>query len=86
MAITDPETWSRSFSEFTASFARRFPRVEPRRQAASRLRGLLSELERENGWTLAEMCGERALNASSAWPSSNARTAPGPGTPTCTTP
>lgn len=59
MATTDLETWSRSFSEFTASLAHRFPRVESRRQATSYLRGLLSELERKNGWTLAEMCGEQ---------------------------
>lgn len=59
MAITDLDTWSRCFAEFTASFAHRFPRVESRRQATSYLRGLLSELERKNGWTLAEMCGEQ---------------------------
>ncbi|WP_425573579.1 IS701 family transposase, partial [Nocardiopsis rhodophaea] len=52
------ETWSREFSDFLACFAHRFPRVESRRQAASYLRGLLSELERKNGWTLAEMIGE----------------------------
>ncbi|WP_201301339.1 IS701 family transposase [Nocardiopsis sp. FR6] len=57
--MTDLDTWSRSFSEFTASFAHRFPRIESRRQATSYLRGLLSELERKNGWTLAETCGER---------------------------
>ena len=59
MAITGLDTWSWCFAEFTASFAHRFPRVEPRRQATSYLRGLLSELERKNEWTLAEMCGEQ---------------------------
>lgn len=43
MATTDLDTRSRSFSEFTASFAHRFSRVETRRQATSYLRGLLSE-------------------------------------------
>ncbi|WP_376773693.1 IS701 family transposase [Lipingzhangella halophila] len=56
--MTDLETWSREFFDFLAGFAHRFPRVESRRQAASYLRGLLSELERKNGWTLAETAGE----------------------------
>ena len=54
-----------------AEFAGRFPRVEPRRRASSYVRGLLSELERKNGWTLAEGAGDktpdgmqRLLNAS----------------------
>ena len=59
MVTIDAEAWSREFSDFLAVFAHRFPRVESRRQAASYLRGLLSELERKNGWTLAEMSGER---------------------------
>ena len=49
----------------------RFPRVEPRRRASFYVRGLLSELERKNGWTLAEGAGDktpdgmqRLLNAS----------------------
>lgn len=58
MVTIDVEAWSRGFSDFLAMFAHRFPRVESRRQAASYLRGLLSELERKNGWTLAEMSGE----------------------------
>ncbi|WP_443029647.1 IS701 family transposase [Spirillospora sp. NBC_01491] len=55
----DVDAWSREFADFLAVFAHRFPRVESRRQAASYLRGLLSELERKNGWTLAEMSGEK---------------------------
>lgn len=39
-------------------FAARFPRVESRRQMRSYVRGLLSETERKNGWTLAEAAGE----------------------------
>ena len=58
MVTIDAEAWSQEFSDFLAVFAHRFPRVESRRQAASYLRGLLSELERKNGWTLAEMSGE----------------------------
>lgn len=58
MRTPDLETWSQEFSDFLALFAHRFPRVESRRQATSYLRGLLSELERKNGWTLAETAGE----------------------------
>ncbi|WP_436843603.1 transposase, partial [Streptomyces hundungensis] len=42
------------FGDFVARFAGRFGRVEPRRRMVSYLRGLLSEAERKNGWTLAE--------------------------------
>jgi SRSO17 transposase len=50
--------WSASFDAFCGRFAARFPRVESRRQMRSYLRGLLSEAERKNGWTLAETVGD----------------------------
>jgi SRSO17 transposase len=50
--------WSASFEAFVGRFAARFPRVESRRQMRSYVRGLLSEAERKNGWTLAEVAGE----------------------------
>lgn len=50
--------WSASFAAFAERFAGRFPRVESRRQAVSYLRGLLSETERKNGWTLGEAAGD----------------------------
>jgi SRSO17 transposase len=53
--VTD---WSASFSVFAGRFAARFSRVEPRRQMVAYLRGLLAEVERKNGWTLAETAGE----------------------------
>jgi SRSO17 transposase len=37
----------------------RFGRVEPRRRAQAYLRGLLSPIERKNGWQLAEIAGDR---------------------------
>lgn len=52
------QEWSASFAAFTSRFAGRFPRVESRRQAAFYLRGLLSEVERKNGWTLGEAAGD----------------------------
>ncbi len=39
-------------------FAGLFPRVESRRQMRFYVRGLLSEAERKNGWTLAEAAGD----------------------------
>jgi SRSO17 transposase len=50
--------WSESFAGFAAGFAARFPRVESRRRMGCYLRGLLSEAERKNGWTLAEVAGD----------------------------
>lgn len=50
--------WSASFEAFCGRFAARFPRVESRRQMCSYVRGLLSESERKNGWTLAETVGD----------------------------
>ncbi|WP_432856719.1 IS701 family transposase [Amycolatopsis sp. CA-161197] len=49
--------WSARFTAFAGRFATRFSRVEPRRQMVFYLRGLLAEVERKNGWTLAEMAG-----------------------------
>jgi SRSO17 transposase len=50
--------WSAGFTAFVGRFAARFPRVESRRQMRAYVRGLLSEAERKNGWTLAEAAGE----------------------------
>ncbi|MEY9877947.1 SRSO17 transposase [Streptacidiphilus sp. MAP12-33] len=50
--------WSDLFGDFVSRFAGRFGRVEPRRRMVSYLRGLLSESERKNGWTLAEAVGD----------------------------
>ncbi|MEV0705919.1 IS701 family transposase [Saccharopolyspora sp. NPDC050389] len=50
--------WSASFEAFLGRFAGRFPRVESRRRMRWYVRGLLSEVERKNGWTLAEAAGD----------------------------
>ncbi|WP_443078936.1 IS701 family transposase [Streptomyces sp. NBC_01497] len=52
------DVWSGMFDDFVARFAGRFGRVESRRRMVSCLRGLLSEVERENGWMLAEAAGD----------------------------
>jgi SRSO17 transposase len=45
------------FDEVTGRIAGRFSRVEPRRNARDLLLGLLSPIERKNGWWLAEHAG-----------------------------
>ena len=47
-----------AFTAFCGRFAERFPRVESRRRMAGYVRGLLGELERKNGWSLAEAAGD----------------------------
>src|SRR3954451_20694945 len=51
--------WVTHFHALQARLAPRFARAEPRRQVAAYLRGLLSPLERKNGWQLAEAAGDR---------------------------
>ena len=57
----------------------RFDRAEPRRRARVYLRGLLGEVERKNGWQLAEAAGEatpygmQRLLAGAGWDAEAAR-------------
>lgn len=46
--------WANGFKDIAQRIAPRFSRAEPRRRALAYLRGLLSPLERKNGWQLAE--------------------------------
>jgi hypothetical protein len=50
--------WSAGFTAFCTRFAHRFSRVESRRRMGAYVRGLLGEVERKNGWTLAEAAGD----------------------------
>src|ERR687885_916345 len=52
------EGWSGELDALAARIAPRFVRAEPRRRALAYLRGLLSRLERKNGWQLAEAAGD----------------------------
>ena len=56
------ESWQAGLDELFARFAGRFSRVEPRRRAFAYVEGLLSPLERKNGWTLAERAGDVSPN------------------------
>jgi SRSO17 transposase len=52
-----PAVWRQVWDEVTGRIAGRFARVETRRTACDMLRGLLSPIERKNGWWLAEHAG-----------------------------
>src|SRR5918998_5497560 len=52
------EGWTRELDALAARIAPRFGRAEPRRRALAYLHGLLSPLERKNGWQLAEAVGD----------------------------
>jgi SRSO17 transposase len=51
--------WATGLEEVATRIGPRFGRAEPRQRALSYLRGLLSPLERKNGWQLAEEAGDR---------------------------
>jgi SRSO17 transposase len=60
------ESWASGLDEFLIGMGHRFSRVEPRRRAFSYVRGLLSSLERKNGWTLTEHAGDTSVSAMQA--------------------
>ena len=71
--------WVAGLDDLYALVASRFPRVEPRLEARSYVRGLLAPLAGKNGWTLAEAAGDatpdgmqRLLNAA-AWDADGVR-------------
>ena len=55
----DVADWLAGLDDVADRIAARFGRSEPRRRAAAYLRGLLSPVERKNGWQLAEAAGDR---------------------------
>src|SRR3954465_8773810 len=57
-AVAAVEHWADGLAALHAGVGRRFARAEPRRRALAYVRGLLSPLERKNGWQLAELAGE----------------------------
>ncbi len=59
MSQEDAALWAQGLDEVMERIGMRFGRVEPRRRALGYLRGLLSPVERKNGWQLAEIAGNR---------------------------
>jgi hypothetical protein len=50
--------WGQELERLYARIAPRFARPEPRRRALAYLKGIVSPIERKNGWHLAEHAGE----------------------------
>lgn len=58
----DPAVFQAKFDELTGDLAPLFSRREPHGHAVAYLRGLLSDLPRKNGWTMAEYAGQHAVD------------------------
>lgn len=52
------QDWATELDTVGERLGRHFPRAEPRRRAVEYVRGLLSDVERKNGWQLAERLGD----------------------------
>jgi len=57
--LSEVEAWAKGLDALHARIAIRFGRKEPRQRAMSYLKGLLSPIERKNGWQLAEYVGDQ---------------------------
>ena len=55
---SEAHRWADQLDDLVTRIAPRFSRIEPRRRARAYLQGLLSPLERKNGWHLAEAAGD----------------------------
>jgi SRSO17 transposase len=55
---TEAKQWAEGLNSLGQRIGGRFARAEPRRRALAYLQGLLSPLERKNGWQLAEEAGD----------------------------
>ena len=56
--VAEVARWADGIERAHKCIAGRFRRPEPRRRALAYLRGLLSPVERKNGWQLAEQAGD----------------------------
>ena len=56
--VAEVARWAVGFEEMHQCIAGRFRRPEPRSRALAYLQGLLSPVERKNGWQLAEQAGD----------------------------
>ena len=56
--VAEVARWAEGIEQVYRRVAGRFRRTEPRRRALDYLRGLLSAVERKNGWQLAEQVGD----------------------------
>jgi SRSO17 transposase len=58
IGVADVREWAAGLDEIAELIGPRFARSEPRQNAVAYLRGLLSERERKNSWTLSEQAGQ----------------------------
>ncbi len=58
--MSEVESWAAGLAALHARVAPRFARSEPRERVLAYVRGLLSPVERKNGWTLSERAGEKS--------------------------
>ena len=58
MTPEELDSWTEDFEAFHARFTKVFARSEPREQAAKYMRGVMSQIDRKNGWQLAEAIGD----------------------------
>ena len=56
--VAEVARWAEGIDQVHRCIAGRFRRPEPRRRVLDYLRGLLSPVERKNGWQLAEPAGD----------------------------
>jgi SRSO17 transposase len=56
--VEEVTAWAAGLEAMHARLARHFTRPEPRQRALAYLKGLLSPVERKNGWQLAEQAGD----------------------------
>jgi SRSO17 transposase len=62
-AVGEAVDWARGLDGLVEQIAPRFRRIEPRRRVRAYLQGLLSPVDRKNGWQLAEHAGDRTPDA-----------------------
>ena len=70
--------WAEGIEKVHECIAGRFRRPEPRRRALEYLQGLLSSVERKNGWQLAEQAGDATPDGGAA-PAIHLQVGRGPG-------
>jgi SRSO17 transposase len=58
--VKQAQGWAEQLHTLSDLIGHRFPRSEPRQRAFAYLQGLLSPVERKNGWQLAEQAGDAA--------------------------
>jgi SRSO17 transposase len=63
VTVAEVVDWAVGLDEVLERIGRRFARAEPRARAGVYVRGLLSAVERKNGWTLAEQAGDATPDA-----------------------